>query len=106
MKGTIYTASIHVHSGIEYSRRDDLLSLLYTMLSLMRGEQGLPWKQMIESKDQLSKAQHLVGRIKLKLKPEDFEEVRQANLVRIIKHVESTLEFEDEPDYEHVKKAL
>lgn len=36
-------ASINHHLGIERSRRDDLESLAYVALSMLKGEESIPW---------------------------------------------------------------
>lgn len=41
MVGTIKFSSINTMLGLEYSRRDDLISLGYTLIYLLKGT--LPW---------------------------------------------------------------
>jgi serine/threonine protein kinase len=42
--GTALFASINAHSGCELSRKDDIESLIYTLIYLLTG--GLPWKNI------------------------------------------------------------
>lgn len=44
MVGTALFASVNAHTGMELSRRDDIESLVYTLMYLRMG--SLPWKSI------------------------------------------------------------
>lgn len=49
MIGTARFASIHAHMGMELSRRDDMESLGYLFVHLLKG--SLPWKDLTSTPD-------------------------------------------------------
>jgi len=57
LTGTARYASIFTHMGIDQSRRDDLESLAYTLIYLIKGD--LPWKS-IKSKTKKEKYEHIL----------------------------------------------
>lgn len=101
LTGTARYASLNTHMGIEQSRRDDLESLSYVLLYLLRGD--LPWKGLA-AKTKKEKYQKIMECKKI-YTPEmlcaGYPEEFQIILKRIRK-----LNFEDDPDYEALRKPL
>lgn len=95
--GTMRYASIHSHMGVELSRRDDLESLGYVLLYLLRGY--LPW-QNVEAKTKEKTYQ--VGKIKSKLKNTELCKDLPQEFTMYFDYVKE-LEFSESPDYEYLR---
>ena len=95
VKGNRDYISINTHNGIEISRRDDIESLGYNLIYFMKGK--LPWSNgsdsdsILEKKINTSLDELCIGL------PKEFKE--------FIKYSRE-LEFEQEPDYNYLKKLL
>jgi serine/threonine protein kinase len=88
MYGTTTFASRNTHLGATQSRRDDLESLLYTMVYLATGD--LPW---------LRKKGKEVGLMKVQLNPGQVCKNLPPAFTKILKYVRS-LRFQEKPDYQ------
>uniref|UniRef100_A0A093ULP7 Casein kinase I like hhp1 n=1 Tax=Talaromyces marneffei PM1 TaxID=1077442 RepID=A0A093ULP7_TALMA len=97
--GTARYASLHVHRGIEHSRRDDMESLGYMLLYFLRG--SLPWQGVkAESKEELYRK---IGDMKI-----DTEALCQglpSAFRKYFKHVRF-LKFDAKPDYSYLRKIF
>ena len=99
--GTITFTSINSHSGQTQTRRDDLESLVYTIVYLCRG--SLPWQDII-------KGGH-VGRYEatvLKRKTMFAKKLCQGlppPFVAFTQHIQS-LGFDEKPQYDHLCALL
>ncbi|CAI0423351.1 unnamed protein product [Linum tenue] len=90
-RGTVRYASVHAHLGRTGSRRDDLESLAYTLVFLLRGR--LPWQGY-----QGENKSFLVSKKKMATSPEAlccFCPVPFKNFVEYVVN----LKFDEEPDY-------
>uniref|UniRef100_A0ACD5W3D5 Uncharacterized protein n=1 Tax=Avena sativa TaxID=4498 RepID=A0ACD5W3D5_AVESA len=90
-RGTVRYASVHAHLGRIGSRRDDLESLAYTLVFLLRGR--LPWQgYMGENKG------FLVCKKKMSTSPESLCTFCPQPFKGFIEYVVN-LKFEEEPNY-------
>lgn len=101
MIGTARYASLYVHSGNVYSRRDDIISILYVSIYLMKGK--LPW-QGLKSNDNLTYHEIIENKKKeitiqelCKGLPTEYE---------ILLDYAYKLKFDEKPDYNYIKKML
>ena len=95
---TLMFSSINASSGIEQTRRDDLESLVYTLIYLANGE--LPWDN-VKGKTKyecLLKAQ----KEKISISSEELCKGLPINFIIFTEYVRS-LRFDEEPNYEYLK---
>ena len=101
LTGTARYASINTHAGIEPSRRDDLESIAYVLLYLLKG--SLPWQGMNAS-SRLEKYRFIMDK-KVAVPdeelcrglPDEFKEFLQYS---------KQLGFDDSPDYESLRRRF
>lgn len=102
LTGTARYASINTHQGLEQSRRDDLESLGYVLVYLLKG--ALPWQGLVQVKDKNerynkirdSKVQTSVETLCQDL-PKEFADYM--NYVRGLK-------YDEKPDYQMLRDAF
>ncbi|CAL9049742.1 casein kinase 1-like protein HD16 isoform X1 [Musa acuminata AAA Group] len=90
-RGTVRYASVHAHLGRTASRRDDLESLAYTLVFLLRGR--LPWQGY-----QGENKGFLVCKKKMATSPESLSCFCPQPFKRFIEYVVN-LKFDEEPNY-------
>ncbi|AEC07749.1 putative protein kinase CK1-CK1-Pl family [Arabidopsis thaliana] len=93
-RGTVRYASVHAHLGRTCSRRDDLESLAYTLVFLLRGR--LPW-QGYQVGDTKNKG-FLVCKKKMATSPETLCCFCPQPFRQFVEYVVN-LKFDEEPDY-------
>jgi len=99
--GTPNFASINTTKGIEPSRRDDLESLFYVLLYLMKG--SLPWQNITKNDD--VEEDLIVYRMKKYTKPEIICEGLPKETIEFFKYCKN-LKFEEEPNYKYLRSLL
>ncbi|KAI7752818.1 hypothetical protein M8C21_001290 [Ambrosia artemisiifolia] len=90
-RGTVRYASVHAHLGRTGSRRDDLESLAYTLVFLLRGR--LPWQGF-----QGENKGFLVCKKKMATSPETLCSFCPAPFRNFVEYVVN-LKFDEEPNY-------
>lgn len=98
LTGTARYASLSTHLGIEQSRRDDLESLGYVLLYLLRG--GLPW-QGLKAKDKNQKYSRITDK-KILTPIEELIEGYPEEFGIYLNYCRS-LKFEEKPDYKYLR---
>ena len=88
-------ASYNVHLGLEQSRRDDLISIGYNLIYMLKG--GLPW-QGIKGKDRTNK----IGQKKIQIPNDVLCNGLPNEFLHYLNYCKN-LKFEERPDYKFLK---
>lgn len=99
--GTPRYASLHSHNGLELSRRDDLESLIYVGVFLLRGT--LPWCG-IQAESRVEKY-IMIKESKIETTPQELCEGLPVEVAEIAAYTKG-LEFAETPDYAMMLSAL
>jgi serine/threonine protein kinase len=94
--GTVRYASVNALMGFELSRRDDIESLAYILIYLMRG--SLPWQGTTKAE----KRQANVREKKLSMNPEVLCDGLPIAFKKCLQYSRS-LEFSERPDYQYLR---
>ncbi|CDW79713.1 serine threonine protein kinase [Stylonychia lemnae] len=103
--GTALFASINAHNGRDLSRRDDIESLVYTLIYLCQGT--LPWKNINEKK---KKERHQIIMFMKDTISSSRDHQQNLNFVpveifQMLSYCQE-LQFDDKPNYTYLKKLL
>ena len=101
LTGTARYASINTHLGIEQSRRDDIESLGYMMIYLIKGH--LPWQGMVNSNPK--KKYDRIKKLKIDIKLPDLCSGLPKETVKFIQYARD-MKFEDKPNYSYLRSLL
>ena len=96
--GTLAFTSVNGQQGYAQSRRDDLESLAYTIIYLVRGD--LPWAHLSALGDHKA-----VLRKKAQITVEELCEGLPTPFYEFVIHIRS-LGFDQKPDYQHLRSLL
>ncbi|CAD8139024.1 unnamed protein product [Paramecium pentaurelia] len=95
--GTTRYASVSAHKGYELSRRDDLESLGYVFIYLLKG--NLPWQNITSSSDR--EKTKLVGKLKMEIEMRELCKGLPTEFQRYMDYVQK-LKFAATPDYKYL----
>ena len=87
--------------GIEQSRRDDLESMIYSLIYLYKG--SLPW-QNIQAKSKHEKYAKILEK-KINVGVEELCQGMPEEFVTLVQYIRN-LQFEEVPDYEMIKNKI
>lgn len=101
--GTARYASAHSLRGIEQSRRDDLESIAYCLIYMLKG--SLPWMNMNKEFRTLKAKQDEIGAMKLRISPETLCSDLPPEFVWFLSSVRR-LKFTEDPKYAEYRSAF
>jgi len=96
MVGTMRYVSTYIHDGSVYSRRDDIISILYVSIYLLKGT--LPWCGLCPKKGDTQTKEQMVYAKKVNTTSSEVCEGLPALFKKLLEYAYS-LYFEDKPDY-------
>lgn len=103
LTGTPLFASLNQHKGIAYSRRDDVISLTYMLLYLLRG--SLPWQHIGHPNSPMAINNDLMTAAKAKAKVYQLCGGFPSPLAHLFNYV-MLLHFDEEPNYKYIRLLL
>ena len=101
LTGTARYASINTHLGVEQSRRDDIESIGYMMIYLMKGH--LPWQGMVNSNPK--KKYDRIKKLKMDIKLTELCHGLPKECIKFIQYARD-MKFEDKPNYTYLRSLL
>ena len=97
--GTIRYISLSVHEGDVYSRRDDIVSIMYVIIYLIKG--NLPWMGLVAKKGDKRTKDELVYSVKSKVTTAELCEGIPYLFKKLLDY-SYTLDFDEKPDYSYM----
>ena len=99
--GTMRYISTHIHDGNVYSRRDDIISIMYVTIYLLKGK--LPWMGIVPQKGELASKDDIVYAKKVKTTITELCEGIPYLFQKLLDYSYS-LGFEEKPDYSYMTR--
>jgi serine/threonine protein kinase len=101
LTGTARYVSVNVHEGISPSRRDDLESIGYLLIYLLKG--SLPW-QKINNSDKYKKYE-MIGEIKRTISLHAHFPDVPLEFITFLSYCRN-MTFDEDPDYEYLRNII
>ena len=104
LSGTPRFSSLNVQTGIKPSRRDDLISLGYSIIYLLKG--SLPWQSQLSgpSANGIEMIKAIIKK-KIETKISDLCSSLPSQIELFFTHIMG-LQFADEPDYTYLRELI
>ena len=103
MIGTIKYASLNIHDGIEGSRRDDIISLCYTFISLYGKK--LPWSELCDEIKNSNSNPDIIDKIKILKLSQNWLLDIPGEFLTILLYC-NNIGFIDKPNYKYIYNLL
>jgi len=101
--GTLHWASLNAHDGIDLGPRDDLESLAYTALFLLRGD--LPWRTSNSHNESMKKSMQRIRASKAAASGDNLGARFPAQFGYLLDY-SRRLEYDQTPDYTELKRQF
>ncbi|KAK2460496.1 hypothetical protein APHAL10511_007502 [Amanita phalloides] len=101
--GTLHWASLHAHDGIDLGPRDDLASLAYSTLFLLRG--NLPWRTSGPHNESMKKSMQRVRASKAAASGDQLGASFSAQFGYLLDYSRG-LDYDQMPDYAELKRQF
>ncbi|CAK86168.1 unnamed protein product (macronuclear) [Paramecium tetraurelia] len=95
--GTTRYAPIAAHKGYEIGRKDDLESIIYIDILMLKG--SLPWQNMLGQNNK--ERQKQVGEKKIKMTPQEICIDLPIEFAKALEYIRS-LQYQSDPDYDYL----
>jgi len=99
--GTPRYASINAHDGIRYGRRDDLMSLSFMLIFLLKG--SLPWQGVKISEKE--KKYNQISHLKKTITPSKLCEDIPQEFAKLLQYCKD-LKYDDKPNYLYLRNMF
>jgi casein kinase 1 len=106
VNGNLGFASINVHNGIEYSRRDDIISVAFILAFFIKGD--LPWLNLADPRQgKRSRKERIAGvkEKKISVSVDELLNHHPAEFKHFLNYAVS-LKFDEEPDYSYLRRMF
>jgi hypothetical protein len=102
-KGTLPFAAIDAHMGLQLGKKDDLESLIYTLIYLRAG--SISWVENLQNRSDPTELNHEILERKMNCDPADLFRDTPSCLMTAYEYIRQ-LKFCEDPDYTYLTNLL